>query len=154
MATTLNVLRRCRKVNRVLWAVVLAALLPGCGDKYDFEPVFPVTGSLFVRGKPAAGAMVTFHPADALNDYRATRSFATVEADGSFALTTYFPGDGVPSGDYVVTLNWPGQLPPTAHPTDVPSDHLGGRYSSPAKPFTRVTVQEEPKVLEPFRVKL
>ena len=134
-------------------AVLLAtAALAGCGPDYNHMPVFPVSGSLFVANKPAAGAMVTFHPADKLNDPRAQRSFATVEEDGSFHMTTYFPADGVPPGEYVVTLNWPGELPPTAHPTELPPDRLRGRYFSPSKPYTRVTVEEKPNELEPFRI--
>src|SRR5688500_17124213 len=114
-----------------LCAVLLAALsLLGCADKYEFEPVFPVSGSLLVGGKPAAGAMVTFHPALESDNPRARRSIATVAADGAFAMTTYYPADGVPPGDYVVTLNWPSELPPGAHPTEVPPDRLRGRYSS------------------------
>ncbi len=132
--------------------LLVAAVLLGCEDRFDHEPVYPVSGALFLGDKPATGAMVTFHPADQINNYRAQRAIATVEPDGTFAMTTFFPGDGVPPGDYVVTFNWPGELPPGASPTDVPPDLFGGRYSNPAKPFTRVTVQESDNVLEPFRV--
>jgi hypothetical protein len=132
--------------------LLIALALAGCGEQYDHEPVFPVSGSLFVAGKPAAGAMVTFHPADRASDPRALRSFATVDAAGKFQLTTYFPADGVPAGDYVVTLNWPAELPPGTHPTVLPRDRLGRRFSSPAKPYTRLTVEEQPYELEPFHI--
>ncbi len=139
--------------RRWLAITALAALaLSGCGDKYDHEPVYPVSGAVFVGDQPAAGAMVTFHPADQLDNPRARRAIATVEPDGSYMMTTYFPGDGAPPGEYVVTLNWPGELPPNASPIDVPPDRLQGRYSNPSQPFTRVTVQESENKLEPFRI--
>ena len=107
-----------------------------------------------MNGQPAVGAYVTFHAADATDLASLPRSFAEVQDDGSFQLTTFRPGDGVKPGEYKVTLCWPGKLPPNSNPTDVPPDRLGGRYQSPEQPFTTITVSDQPLTLDPFHVQL
>lgn len=73
----------------------------GC-NKSD-EALVPVTGRVLVDGKPAAGAAIAFHPADASNG---THPVAQVDANGDFQLTTIRSGDGARPGDYRVTLTW------------------------------------------------
>ena len=67
--------------------------------------VFPVSGKVTFQGSPAAGAQVVLHPVNSSesNDVAPT---ATVQNDGSFAITAYDPGDGAPEGDYVATVQW------------------------------------------------
>jgi hypothetical protein len=87
----------------------LVAILPaivalaGCADPQ--APVFPVKGSVTYQGKPAAGAQVFLNAVKA-NEIDDVSANATVGTDGSYAITTYEPGDGAPAGDYVVTVQW------------------------------------------------
>lgn len=81
--------------------IVAAAISTGC--KKSEEPLVPVTGRVLVDGKPAAGAAIAFHPADAANG---THPVAQVDANGDFQLTTIRAGDGARPGDYRVTLTW------------------------------------------------
>jgi hypothetical protein len=139
-------------------AVVLA--FAGCtgGDgKY-----VPVTGKLQVRGQPAEGAQVTLVPTHAgvNNDEPISHPTGLVEADGSYELATYDPTrrkthDGVPPGEYKVTITW---MPPlhagekTAQKKG-PIDKLGGRYLNPERSTLTVTVKDEPTELAPINLK-
>jgi hypothetical protein len=65
--------------------------------------VYAVTGTVLFEGQPAEGATVVLHPADRSITIRPR---GVVDADGSFELTTYLPGDGAPVGEYKVTIDW------------------------------------------------
>src|SRR5438105_15139802 len=85
-----------------LLLAALALLAAGCSGR---RSVSPVSGQVFVGKKPAAGAMVTFHPVrDAGGPVYRPNGYA--DAQGRFALTTYTQGDGAPAGEYVVTVEW------------------------------------------------
>ena len=78
---------------------LLVALLSfgtlSCGDGKDRQAVYPVRGQVFVQGKPAAGALVMFHP---LNDAdsQTERPHGQADQDGVFVLSTYGAHDGAP----------------------------------------------------------
>src|SRR5262245_36856489 len=66
----------------------LALLLPACQERrYDAVPLYSVRGKVLFNGQPAAGAEVRFHPVNPSE--KVLSPAARVEADGSFALTTY-----------------------------------------------------------------
>ncbi|MEW4562023.1 carboxypeptidase-like regulatory domain-containing protein [Bremerella sp. JC770] len=134
-------------------ASLCIVLLSGCeADRTPSVQVYPVSGKVLVDDQPANGAMVTFHPAEAVANPRAQRSYATVDDDGNFQLSTYQPADGAPPGKYAVTISWPGKLPRGADLTAVPPDRLRGRFISPQKPYKMVTVPEQEIVLDPFEI--
>src|SRR5262245_62008275 len=135
---------------RLLLALPLVFLCASCG-KDGRKPVFPAEGKVLVGKdkKPAAGAMVIFHPADP-SDGDPNKPRANVGDDGSFTLTTYTQNDGAPAGDYVVTIEWPG---PRKNPFDPGGpDRLGGRYSNPKKSKLRVTIEAQPNELKPIEL--
>lgn len=118
----------------LLVAVVLAA---GCGGK-GRKPVFPVKGTVYASNKPAAGALIIFHPADPSTSPRA---MATTDSSGAFALTTYDQGDGAAAGEYTVTIQWPT---PKKTPLGAEGpDRLKGRLNNPATSTIRFTVEEK-----------
>jgi hypothetical protein len=85
--------------------------LAGCRGNSGKEPVYPVTGEVFFQGKPAVGAVVWLHPADApdaspQNAATDPRPCGVVQADGSFELSTFGVKDGAPVGRYHVTVMW------------------------------------------------
>src|SRR5262245_36674275 len=85
-------------------AIALAVvLLGGCGD--GRAPVYPVTGQVLVKGKPADGAFLVFHPTGEV-EANTPRPYATADAEGNFRLTTYTSGDGAPAGSFRVTVVW------------------------------------------------
>jgi hypothetical protein len=85
---------------RWLPLAVLSFLLAGCGKSE--EELVPVTGTVLVDGKPAAGAAVVLHPADGTGN--GTHPLGQVDAAGNFQLTTVRSGDGAAPGQYKVTL--------------------------------------------------
>ena len=76
----------------------------GCGEKPSFKttvPVFPASGKILYQGKPLAGIILIFHPAD---ENQKIKSQATTGDDGKFVATTFKTADGAPEGDYTITL--------------------------------------------------
>lgn len=93
---------------RALGLAAVLLLLPACSDS-GMKPTFPVAGQVLYQGQPAKGAVVSFHP---LGDNAQAKPRilpnADCDADGRFALSTYNQHDGAPTGEYAVTVFWPG----------------------------------------------
>ncbi len=104
-------------------------------------PVFPLTGTLVIEGQPAAGAAIVLYPED---ESISARPRASVGDDGTFAVTTYEPGDGAPPGEYKVTVEW--RRPPDGHAgggDDLPPPNvLPAAYSNPRTTPLVVAVEE------------
>jgi hypothetical protein len=88
-------------------SLVLLAALGGCLAAGCSKPSgggSPVDGSVKVNGKPATGAIVTFHPVNAKAD--ATRPTGHVADDGTFHIAAAEPGE------YRVTVSWFASVSP------------------------------------------
>jgi hypothetical protein len=134
---------------RIIGVYGLCVVLCGCGSKPSGQvDVYPVSGTLFVAGKPAINAVVTLIP-EGTSSFRC-QPHAIVDTNGSFRLSTYFTHDGAPAGKYVVTVVWPG--PPINEDEDGP-DQLRGRYSDPKRPAARVQIISEAQQLKPILLK-
>lgn len=119
--------------------VGLLAVAAGCGD--GKPRLYPVTGSVTVKGRPADGAVVRLYPAAGGPHMPA----GVVQADGSFKLTTFLPDDGAPAGDYKVTVTWRPAKKTTMDP-DGP-DRLNGRYADAVSTRLTATVDAGPTTL-------
>lgn len=76
----------------------------GCAEESSFKspvPVFPAFGKILYQGKPLAGIILIFHPAD---ENQKIKSQATTDEDGKFVATTFKTADGAPEGDHTITL--------------------------------------------------
>ncbi len=128
----------------VLVAVVLST---GCSDGKKEKPVYKVHGRVTFDGKPVAKGAVSFYPVDPSD--RNTPSHATTDDDGNFVMHTYRDGDGVPVGEHIVTLYWPGprvKKEKGADPDEresVAPDRLKGEYAQVGKSKLRATVREQ-----------
>jgi hypothetical protein len=131
-----------------------AATLTVCGD--GSPPRAPVTGSVRVEGKPAAGAIVVLHPVagSVAAEAEQLRPTATSERDGSFAVGTWELADGVPAGRWKATVQWfvsesaaADADPETAH---LEADRLGGAYADPETTPLVVEVADAAVALPPF----
>lgn len=135
---------RCRLVSAItLFWTLLAA---GCGDRdtpYHFD-VHPVSGTVQHQGKPLGGAIVRFHPKDpALVTVPAglegppVMLTTTTRPDGTFTMSTYLADDGIPAGDYSVTvavgLEEESSVENSDGPSPIPKRSTPGkRYRNPA----------------------
>lgn len=136
-------------VLRHILCALAALLLCSCSSR---APLHPVRGKLFVAGQPADGAVIVFHPANQASSGAHPPPAATVQADGSFTLSTFESGDGAPAGDYVVAVSW---LPPDPalsttqkRPTVALSEKYGDRRFTPL----RAKVVAGPNELPPFQL--
>lgn len=96
--------------NRLLIAVAVASLL-GC-QRSGGPSTAAVTGTVTFKGKPVAGAIVTFAP----KAPPARAAAGTTDASGRFRLTTLTPGDGAMAGSYSVTVT------KVTRPTGLPAE--------------------------------
>ncbi len=119
----------------------------GCWKPTDRLPVYPVTGKVTYRGKPAANAFVAFHPVENNIGEKVSISGRADEA-GVFKLTTYDAYDGAPAGQYVVTILWPARV----DDIDDGPDQLNGRYATQAKSPLRATVNQSATQIPPFEL--
>jgi hypothetical protein len=90
---------------------------------YHRRPTFPVKATVYYGGRPAAGAYVVLRGTG--KETPQPRADGIVESDGSLRLSTYEAFDGVPGGDYAITVELrkpmflpsgkrgPNLLPPT-----------------------------------------
>jgi len=105
---SLNLCQQLLQPRATHAAVVLAASVAfaslGCSKTDNHVPVFPVTGTIKYQGKPINGAFVTLEPKAIVDGVAGAR--ATVQADGTFAVSTFNGGDGAPEGDYTLTVQW------------------------------------------------
>ncbi len=115
---------------------VLIISLVGCGDD-DRPELFPLTGTVAVNGQPAHGAIVTLH-SEKSQPLGTPKPFGRADAEGRFQLTTFETSDGVPAGDYRVTVIWP-ENPQARGPSP---DRLSGRYASQESSPLTVAVSE------------
>jgi len=114
------------------------------------EPVYPVSGKVYYRGKPAEGATVTFVRRDA-RDADAHRPGGQVAPDGSFRLSTYGSYDGAPAGRYAVTIVYPSAARKENGENAGP-DLLQGRYGDPRTTPLSAEVKKGANDLQPFQI--
>ena len=128
-----------------LWAVVLLCVM-GCGDSFPTK-VYPVEGRLMIAGKPAGGPNMVFH---AIDRRIVSRPVAITESDGSFRLMTYALDDGIPAGEYVVTIFWRDKPIRDEEPEEedlVKHDRSRALFGTSTKSHLRATVRHGPNDL-------
>lgn len=141
-----------RRIPGTLLAGILLLGGTACsrwGASEERPAVYPTRGQAFVQGKPAAGAIVQLYAIDT-PALEKLCPHGTVEADGSYQLTTFVSQDGAPAGHYAVTLSWP--TPRKKGQEDEGGDRFRGRYADPRKPITRVEIRAEPTELPPLKL--
>ena len=134
-----------------LVTLACAAAAAGCGGGGVSAPrTASVAGTVLLKGKPATGVTVTFHPKFDMGAVKFTPSGLTGK-DGRFTLITAAPGDGAPPGDYSVTFElMRGGADKMGR--DIEADAWKGKYADPAAGSWPVTVRPGDNRLEPFRL--
>lgn len=146
--------------RRLTSPAVLALLIAaGCGGRdaeYRFD-VHPVSGTVQYQGKPLPGAIVRFHAKDPAKvtvpaGQEGPPVMLTTETnpDGTFTMSTYVADDGIPAGDYTVTVAIGLQEETSVEDSDGPQraprkPAPGRQYRDPAtSPLTATVKPGEP----------
>ena len=117
-----------------LWIITAV----GCGG--GKVPTYTVTGKVtFADGKPLAGGTILFQPnGDGKLSMTQVGCRGQIQADGTYALSTFVPNDGAPAGDYRIMLVSP--LPPgplnALHPAKPIINDKFLRYDTSGLKFT------------------
>jgi hypothetical protein len=130
---------------RVGLAGLMAVSLLGCGGPGGppRKETIHVKGKLTVDGAaPGEPLQITCHNKAGLDTKMPTVSQSMSEPDGSFEIATYQKGDGVPPGDYALTIAWLEFNAMSMSFTG--KDKLNKRYDDPAKSEITFTVKDKP----------
>ncbi len=128
--------------------VALTALLSlsGCGETGPQGPVrvktVPVKGKVVVDGAGVElpkRVQIRANPVGATVSEEAT-SGGIAEPDGSFSLSTYEAGDGLPAGEYKLTFQL---VQVNLMRGGVDGDDFNGKYDNPSTSEHTVTISEE-----------
>ena len=135
-----------------LGCALLAIVTLGCdkGKKPRLD-VHPVSGRVTVDGKPAGAADIYFYADPQIAGLAAVLVTRT-EPDGTFQAGTYEEHDGLPAGQYNVTVLWPTRTIVEGEEV-TGDDQLRGRFSKPQQPVAKVTVAEAPLEIPPIQLK-
>lgn len=121
--------------SRVLLILLLAAAILGCSDKY------PVRGKVqFGDGSPLAAGMVVF-----TDELGASGGYGALGPDGSFEITYDRPGDGLPKGNYRVSVRPPSpwSLTEAQRKTALPRGGIALKYLQPETSEIVVTIDRK-----------
>ena len=86
---------------RCLIVLQFALWSAGCGD--GRPNLVRVAGHVTMNGQPVTAGAIIFHP-DSANGFQNDKPSSVLQLDGSFTMKTFPYGDGVPPGEYKVTL--------------------------------------------------
>lgn len=139
-------------VRMLAWGLLLAPAICGCGTSQVKVPVVPVTGKVTVRGEIPVGAQVVLH-AKGHTLPEGVSPVGRVGEDGTFTVSIYGAGEGVPAGDYVATVEWFKVVKTRDGETYSGPNVVPPKYSNPATSPLLVTVKREPADLEPIVIR-
>lgn len=84
---------------RLITLAVALSLFVAVGCESEGSGTTPAGGSVFVDGKPVTAGTVVFYPAAA-----GRSGSGMIQEDGTFTISYKKMGDGLPPGDYIVTI--------------------------------------------------
>lgn len=145
-------LRRSVPAAALGGATLVCGLFVGCDSGYVAPvPTFKTAGKATFKGQPIEGATLILHrQGEPLVDIPAPS--ARVNADGSFAATTFAAEDGAPAGEYVATVEWRKQVQVKGDWTYGPN-LLPAAYADPGKSPLKFTIAEGENVLPPIEIR-
>jgi hypothetical protein len=135
-----------------LTSAVLLSVVCGCSKSEVKVPVVPVTGSIKVGNEIPVGAQVVLH-AKGHSLPSGVSPTGRVAEDGTFKLSIYGAGEGVPAGDYVATVQWYKIVKGEEGGTISGPNVIPEKFGNPATSPLLVTVKNEPTQLEPFLIR-
>lgn len=134
--------------------VLIVGLIVGCGN--NPLGLQPVTGTVTVDGKPAAGVRLVFCPVNASEEVMKQRPMGTTDDQGKYSLTTFVLGDGAPPADYKISATWlsaPKQAVVDERGS-VGTDRFMNKYAIPDQSGITATIAEDTTELPVMEFKL
>src|SRR5947209_5687537 len=143
--------RWCRRLT-LLTGGVLGLCLGGCSEAE--KPTYPVRGQVLIEGKPAARALVAFHPVGATGR-EAVHPAGQADEQGNFTLTSFAAGDGAPPGEYQVTVVClvPIKVRNRNDDETITRNVLPARYAKAETSQLRATIAQGDNTLQAFTLK-
>ncbi len=114
---------------------------PGAVRK--LERTHPTTVTVYADGSPCVGATVRLFRETPAKKWEGVADGVT-EGDGAAALSTFNPFDGVPAGEYAVTVTQTGKYRELGDPTPA-KNTLPEKYAAPKTTPLKVTVKADEK---------
>jgi hypothetical protein len=108
---------------------------------------FPVV--VKYRGEKIPGAYLTLHPVPVTLMNNSVKPIGNVRGDGQVIWSTFHTDDGLPAGEYVVTVTWYRPIKTESEVRPGPNV-IPAKYSHPTSTPLRVMVQENVIPEEPF----
>jgi hypothetical protein len=124
--------------NAVVKAVLLCAISCALGCSDGLPKRVPVSGKVFIDGKPVTSGNIRMAPVAG-----GRMSAAQISADGGFTMTTFKIGDGCVLGKHVVTIFSYEDVNETTRRWHVPKN-----YSMPAKSGLEANIEGPTDSLE------
>jgi hypothetical protein len=128
--------------------IVGLSLLPGCGQaKKPWEVTYKVNGQVKLDGQDIPGARLAFVPKDPTVPSN-VRPLAVVGSAGELVIGTYFTDDGIPAGEYQVSVvKFPVSKDGSVGPNVLPAvysrpETSGLTVSIPATNYSEIPVIE------------
>jgi len=129
--------------------IISVAVCSGCCGKKDWHAqTFPVSGSLTINGSPAANAVILAHLSTGKIDNPGTIPYAIVDETGLFNFTTYATNDGLPEGEFLLTLTWPMTLS-----TPNAADRLADKFTNLENAIATFKVTKGKNTFPPVELK-
>jgi hypothetical protein len=137
----------CPSAPLVPVLIVLSLVVSGCSGQ---RSAIPVTCQVKARdGKPAVGAILVFNALDGGEGLPSNKPTATVEdkESGICKPTTWKPEDGLPEGEYGVTILWleepaKASMIGGGEQKGLRKDRLGDRYNDAKNPKFKIRVEK------------
>ncbi|OWK46741.1 metallophosphoesterase [Fimbriiglobus ruber] len=111
------------------------------GSVRKMVKTYPLKGKVSLDGKPVGKATVRFYKTGAMDKFTLVADGVT-ETDGTFLLSTYKAFDGVPVGEYTVTVKQVGEYDDGDTP-GAAKNTLPGKYAAPKTSPLKVEVKAE-----------
>lgn len=130
-------------IRQIFSLTLTTFLLFSCSSPEEpfTKKTYPVKGKIMVDGKePGSPLQIACHNTGEIDTEHPTASGCISNTDGTFELSTYTTGDGIPPGDYTLTFIW--------KKFDLMSRSYGGpdklkkRYDKPEKSKIKFSVVE------------
>ncbi len=129
----------CRIASRLLVGLLATAWVAGCGSS-SAPKTIKAQGKVTFDGKSLGVGRVIFQPVKPAEGCPSRPAIGSLQADGSFELSSFQPGDGLVPGEYQIAVNTQTSGPTPENPNAPEVWAAPRRYGNPATSGLSATV--------------